>query len=247
MLAARASAVGGSTAKTQPLDSPIPAGEHRPVDRRRGGDSDHVAVLRIGHGVELLVGEVQESHHEAPDREAVTHDQDVLVPLSIHLTHHALEERRDTVVAVRRTLASSIAVEEPAVKLSERFLLRLDRVPVAFEAVLHFSEPRIFEDSDLPRVQARAFDEAIERLARAGVRRSEDEGILDVLGPNFTAALSSLFLAFIGQRNQMVSEVLRGEVVFVAGLQVRSRFAVSDEFDFHSRVSPLFSLFRRIP
>ena len=95
------------------------AGEDRSVDQIRGGEADHLAIPRIGHGVELLVGEMQESHHEAPDGQAVAHDQDLLVLLPIHLTHHALEERRHAVVAVRRALAGSIAIEEPAVKFSE--------------------------------------------------------------------------------------------------------------------------------
>lgn len=95
------------------------AGEDRSVDRIRGGETDHVAVLGIRHGVELLVGEMEESHHEAPDGEAVAHDQDVLILLSIHLPHHALEERRHAVVAVRRALAGSIAIEEPTVDFTE--------------------------------------------------------------------------------------------------------------------------------
>ena len=48
-----------------------------------GGEADHVAVLGIRHGVELLVGEMQEAHHEAPDGEAVAHNQDVLILLPI--------------------------------------------------------------------------------------------------------------------------------------------------------------------
>jgi hypothetical protein len=97
--------------------------------------------------------QVEKSHYETPNRQAVRDDQGLTGMLSFGLPHQAVQESRRSIVAVRRALAAREAIVEPPV-LSPNALLCFDmRV-----AVVDLAEAGIFEHAHAARWNARAFE-----------------------------------------------------------------------------------------
>src|SRR6185503_8122134 len=173
---------------------------------------------------EVLYPEVEEAHDEAADGEAVGHDEDAVGVLALHLPHHRFEEARGAVVAVGRALAAAKPVVEPAVGLAQLFL-RLDRLV----AVLDLAQPRIVvhpEAARLVRRQAAALEDALQGLARAAVRRHEEEGAAHEVGPEGGTDGARLLVAARRQRDGVIAHLV-GELLAGVG----ARLAVADELD----------------
>src|SRR4051812_8760925 len=76
----------------EPRHCPPAGRKHWLLDSLSRRERHNVAVSWVRHRFELLDREMQESHHETPNRQAMRHDEHSFGADAKHLTHHALEK-----------------------------------------------------------------------------------------------------------------------------------------------------------
>src|SRR5262245_27045233 len=109
--------------QTQAGNSPATPAELRILQGIPVGERDDVAVAGVEDLLELLDRQVQETHDEAADGQAVRDDQDTIGFLAQHLTHQPFQKARGAVEAVGRALTARVAVIKPAMRLAHLLLL----------------------------------------------------------------------------------------------------------------------------
>ena len=151
-------------ANAQAFDAPSAGRELGRGERFFRCERNHVAIVRVGHAVEVFDGQVQEAHHEAADGQAVGDDQYARRIFARCLAHHAVEKSGSPVVTIGRAFAAAEAVVKPAVRLAQFFLRLAGNV-----AGIDFAQARIFEDANRLTSLASSGEDAVERHPRAVV------------------------------------------------------------------------------